>query len=435
MMGKATISIPLVTLRPDGLGGFRPRYIPGKHHRSLGLKGEDLRHGKDGAWYTLDECAAWSAARQKLVAELETKSSPRARKAAVKHAAGITLCELSDKFFASPRANGQPLVEGKKRREPLSANSVRFYRTMSRQIEELDDGRLWVSPAAAISAKVLGDPDKGVLHRIEVGHGLGMARGVRAFLSTLYRFGTARGLVPFNPVTAIQERLPVPAPRVRYGSVEEMRQLIAAADLLAEPRVGNLAPARFFDVGDMIVMGLWSGQRQGDRMAIDDYKINADGMLFHQHKKHGQPLLIPEARPLAERLEAGRRRRAGWGVNYPTVLLDETHRAPWTASRYRRAFNQVRDAAAQGIAGPAGEQLLAPMPSLSDFRDQDLRDTAVTWLALADNDAIHIGSITGHSLDSVNAILRHYLGMHPELARSAIARLVAWFDQQGETNG
>jgi RNA 3'-terminal phosphate cyclase len=72
------------------------------------------------------------------------------------------------------------------------------------------------------------------------------------------------------------------------------------------------------------------------------------------------------------------------------------------------------------------------MPSLSDFHDQDLRDTAVTWLALAGNDEIRIASITGHSLGSIKTILKHYLGMHPELARSAIARLVAWYDEQGE---
>ena len=73
------------------------------------------------------------------------------------------------------------------------------------------------------------------------------------------------------------------------------------------------------------------------------------------------------------------------------------------------------------------------MPSLADFHDQDLRDTAVTWLALAECTLPEIASITGHSLKTIEEILKHYLGLHPDLARSAIGKLVSWFeDQKGE---
>ncbi len=67
-----------------------------------------------------------------------------------------------------------------------------------------------------------------------------------------------------------------------------------------------------------------------------------------------------------------------------------------------------------------------PYASLDGFRDQDLRDTAVTWLALAGCDLAEIASITGHSLKTVQDVFKHYLGMHPELARSAIAKLSVW---------
>ncbi|MDH4984442.1 hypothetical protein QEZ47_02475 [Aminobacter anthyllidis] len=64
-----------------------------------------------------------------------------------------------------------------------------------------------------------------------------------------------------------------------------------------------------------------------------------------------------------------------------------------------------------------------PMPSLADFHDQELRDRSVTWLALAECTKWEVLSITGHSLKSIDDILKHYFGMHPELARSAMAKM------------
>lgn len=71
-------------------------------------------------------------------------------------------------------------------------------------------------------------------------------------------------------------------------------------------------------------------------------------------------------------------------------------------------------------------RLIEPMPSLAGFRDQDLRDTAVTWLALAECTIPEIAAVTGHSLQSITSVLEHYLARHPELADHAIAKLVAW---------
>ena len=53
------------------------------------------------------------------------------------------------------------------------------------------------------------------------------------------------------------------------------------------------------------------------------------------------------------------------------------------------------------------------MPSLKGFTDQDLRDTAVTYLALSEVDVPGICSITGHSEVSAYGIMKHYLGRHP----------------------
>jgi len=300
---------------------------------------------------------------------------------------------------------------------------------------------------------------RGILHRLEVESGLHVVRQVRAAASACWGWGKWKTLVPANPWKGLEVDLPLPAPRVRFGSIAEMRQLVRAADLL-ETRHAQTheLTRRYVDIGDAIVLGLWTGQRQADRLHLVDGQETPDGILFRQQKKHGQPLLIPAAPELRDRLAAARARRAGWRVNYPNIILNEAARRPFDNRHwYAHCFARVRDAAARGIvldavladgtrtwrvpaAGervPAGAAwLLEPMPSLADFRDQDLRDTAVTWLALAHCDKAQIASITGHSLKTIDEILKHYLGMHPELARTAIGKLVEWFNsQQGETNG
>lgn len=89
----------------------------------------------------------------------------------------------------------------------------------------------------------------------------------------------------------------------------------------------------------------------------------------------------------------------------------------------------MRAAAVNGIIRD-GQQLLAPMASLADITDQDLRDTCVTWLARAGCDAILISRITGHTLASIHQILKHYLVSHPDMGDRAIASMVDWFDRE-----
>lgn len=75
-------------------------------------------------------------------------------------------------------------------------------------------------------------------------------------------------------------------------------------------------------------------------------------------------------------------------------------------------FAEVRDCAAKKV------------PTLSDFHDQDLRDTAVTWMGLGGATVPEIISVTGHSADSATTILKHYLAHHPEMADSAIGKMI-----------
>jgi hypothetical protein len=69
-------------------------------------------------------------------------------------------------------------------------------------------------------------------------------------------------------------------------------------------------------------------------------------------------------------------------------------------------------------------------PSVADKRFQDLRDTAVTRLALAGCELPKIAAITVHSLTSITAIIKHYPVLQPAMADAAIAKLSAWLAAQ-----
>lgn len=438
-MGRVTIQIPLVTWR-DG----RPRYWPSDAQRKLGYAGEDLRHGKAGPWFTLDEAMAWSRRRQEEIAEKraaiatgETTARKVANAAERARAAGVvTISQLLDAFAdKNPRMKGVAVIDGKKRRKPLSAATVRGYKGSIRLLENFDQGNVWHEPAEDLTGKAL----DGILDRIEVKHGLAQARAVRAMLSAAYAFGRSKAgkyIVRNNPIAGLESTLPVLEPRIRYGTVAEMVHFVATCDCLGFP-----------EFGDAIVLGLYTGQRQADRLLLEDTQITGDGILFRQRKKGGQPLLIPVIEMLRERLVAAGERRKGWLINYGNVILDERHRRPFEADWYRKGFRVLRHAAAFGrleevngkstiearrllrgidITARMTAAGLKPMASLADFHDQDLRDTSVTWLALAECSKWEVSSITGHSLKSIDEILKHYFGLHPELARSAMAKMEKW---------
>lgn len=425
VMGKVTVSIPLVTWR-DG----RPRFWPGPKHRKLGYKGEDLRHpphdrsGRPvGPWFSLEEAAAWSAAREREIAarlvEIDAGKSIRQVRTAVagSRAAHLTsVGQMVESFLEQKRMKGEWQIEGRRRRRPLAANTVRYYKQARRVLEAHNGGRVWNEAAAAITHTAL----DGILARIEVEHGLAQARGVRAMLSTAWRHGLKLKMVAHNPVADMQETLPTLDARVRYGSIAEMKTLIAAADAIGRP-----------EIGDAILLGLHTGQRQNDRLALEAGQVGDEGIVFRQGKKAGAPLLIPLTQDLVQRLAAAKARRKGWRVNWPHVVLDEVTRRPFEADWYRKVFRLVRTAAVEGVKDEAGGWKVEPCPTLTDFRDQDLRDTAVTWLALAGCSKFEVASITGHSLKSIDTILSHYLGLHPELARSAIGKLVTYLEAKG----
>jgi integrase len=147
-----------------------------------------------------------------------------------------------------------------------------------------------------------------------------------------------------------------------------------------------------------LILGLWTGQRQGDLLRLPWSAYDGSHMRLWQRKTRTR-IVIPVGAPLKAALDATPRRS--------TLILTSTDNKPWTSDGFRSSWRKA--CAAAGVTG---------------VTFHDLRGTAVTRLAVAGCTEAEIASITGHSLRDVGAILdAHYLHRDPELAGKAIAKL------------
>lgn len=429
-MGKVEIKIPHVTWR-DG----RPRFIPGKFLRKAGYKGEDLRHGKSGEWFTLAEAIAWSESFQTQLAERREAKAEGRRVPRPKRAAVLTVADLVEQMFDLPTF--QPIEDPAERakREALAPKTIDWYRKMAAAVEAFDP-ELWLSPAEAVSRLVT----KGFRRKVVAAKGLTMARGMVALLRRA--FNEIDHVIPANPFAKL--KLKTPEPRLNAAEPEWIDTLIAAADAIGRA-----------DIGDSVMLGVCTGQRQNDRLALAE-KARLDGEIVFRVLKTKVTVIVPALPRLEARLAAAKERHAAYKVAWPNVLLNETGECPWHPSgdHYRQTFADVRAVAIRGIPDIGATQLareeharlrlntepptvwkVAPCPELEGFHDQDLRDTAVTWLGRAGCTVPEICAITGHSEQTAYTILKHYLGRHPELARNAMRKVAAWLDAREAVTG
>ncbi len=154
------------------------------------------------------------------------------------------------------------------------------------------------------------------------------------------------------------------------------------------------------------MLGLWTGQREGDLLDLTWFAYDGSYIRLLQSKsirlgnvKKARRVRIPVGEPLKAMLDAMPRR-------HERVLLNSRGK-PWTEDGFRSSFS-----AAQKWAGVVGVTF------------NDLRGTAVTRLALVGCTEPEIATITGHALSEVRSILdAHYLHRHPALGDNAIRKL------------
>lgn len=438
----ATIKLPPFIVWRDG----RPRFVPAQRERALGFKGEDLRHDgaqgpKTGRWFTFEEATSWGEDRHDAILAARA-SGRRIRKPAAPQARTIETL-LAD-FLAAIRAERErALAHGRK--PALTADAIDSYAKSARAVTFTPETRgaakdrrareaaaeLLGQPApqrprelfAATSITAIGPPElRDFFEYAKDARGHHMAIGMISVISAAWTWGRESAAWRLGPNPRHDMEFDRPEGRVHLIALERFIQIVAAADALGMP-----------SIGDAFYLGLFTGQRQTDRLALADEGLDEGRRRFKQSKT-GEILRIREAPALAARLAAAKARTAAIALRLgqrpearaETIIVDEETGRAYNGTTYRHRFAEVRAAAAAGIPGR-----LEPMPDCAGDRDQDLRDTCVILLHRSGCTALEICDITGHSYASIQTIIKHYLGRDSTRADAAIDKLAAFVAAQG----
>lgn len=407
------ISIPHVAWRNG-----RPRFVPSTTLRNQGHQGHDLKN-EDGSWMSEGQALDWSRAFARKIRE-DRHQARNVRQMQAEMRAGplaksYTVADMMTDWLGSVQVMSK------------AANTIRDYRQKTRVLE---DFHLWVERADAGELKkdekppTLKDRAIAAIWSMEAA-GLNRpicanlyqdlfrrrrnftANAVMTVLGMAIEHAQDMGKIPEARNPAHKMKKVTPRAKPRFGTPDEIEALIAAADTIKRP-----------EIGDMVALGVWIGQRQGDRLALTQAQLQGARFVVTQSKTDAM-VSVPIAPRLERRLKAAAVRRKRAKVVNPLIVMDEKQWKPWKADHYRHTFAEVRLEAAKQC------------PSVLKLRDKDMRATAVIWLAQAQCTPTQIASITGHTLVTVNAILKHYWAATAAQADDAIAKLVAWHQTQG----
>ncbi len=162
-------------------------------------------------------------------------------------------------------------------------------------------------------------------------------------------------------------------------------------------RFKDRAPAHLYPA---LMLALWTGQRQGDLLALRWSSYDGSFIRLRQ-SKGGRRVRIPVGAPLKAVLDALPRTA--------DMILTTIDRDAWEPKGGGFRASWGKGCANAGI---------------DDVTFHDFRGSAVTRLALAGATVPEIATITGHSLRDVEAILdAHYLGRDNRLAESGMRKL------------
>lgn len=404
----AKISLPYVKWR-DG----RPRFEPSPRERELGFSAQDLKH-PNGAWFTFEEAKAFAdntlpriyAARE-AGRKIRPQAAPRRTVEALLEdwMASRAVTDLAPSTQRGYRTTVNAIVYKPDDREALRKRQ-RAIKLKTRQ-DERERETFATTPVEAI------EPPEAYafIDYLIDARGRHMGRACRATLQAAFEWGriSTTWRLKTNPFARLKFKKP--DGRIVIYTDAEIRALVDAADAIERP-----------SIGDGILLGLFTGQRQGDRLSLVDGGVEDGRRIFRQNKT-GAVVAIPEMPRLAQRLAEARVRVAAVKLRIGTrpneIVVNEATGLAYLDATYRSVFNLVRAHAAKTC------------PALAEKRDQDLRDTCVTWLARAGCTIPEICSITGHDAKSVYSILKHYLAITPELADSAIGKLEAFMQAKG----
>lgn len=455
--------LPFIAWNRQADGSIRPRFKPSQAERKLGFPGCDLRHENRGPWFTFAEVNEWlygaDGRSGRYAAILKQRKIGKPLKAPQRVAGeGRTVEALIVDWLADIDWREKP--EGRPD-DGLEASSLVSYTKDAnaliwRPSTTLSE-RQQPNPPASLKEPFVLMPlgDIGVPELDAHFKYLRKVRGHHAALHAIAAFSAAwqwgqrstKWRLGLNPRHQIEFKRP--DGRISIIEAEGIAALVAVADAAGCP-----------SVGDAVLLGLFTGQRQNDRLALEDSGL-IDGRRRFRQNKTGVIVEIKETPRLAQRLaEAAARRRAG----VATIIVDELSGVAYGANAYRHRFEDVRAVAIHGwrvgesfpqarrraelegkriaandIAGVNILWRVAPCAALAysdkgewdPKRDQDLRDTCVTLLYRAGCTLHEICDITGHSYQAVKTIRDHYLARDRASADAAIDKLIAYMEAKG----
>jgi len=171
---------------------------------------------------------------------------------------------------------------------------------------------------------------------------------------------------------------------------------------------------------------LTESKSSGDVVGLPPFIFTQSRIALSQSNTGAQIDIKPTPQPAARIADMKACRRDNNWDNVPTMIVDDRTGMTFNRSTFGHHFAQVRTTAAGDV-----KLGVRPMPSVAANKFMDTRDTSVTRLAMAGRTLYQIAAITGHTYQSIQRILRHYLALNRDMADAAIDGLVAWMDREG----
>lgn len=245
-------------------------------------------------------------------------------------------------------------------------------------------------------------------------------RTVRAFFGKVrfcYDDVDHPGIVPenANPLTNLQ--LTLPESRILVWPRAAVEAFVGLADERGHP-----------SIGDAIVMMSWLGVRRLDWLGWPASMFDDELLAFRQ-KKTDIPVVLPWSivPPLAKRVAAAKERRSKLSAT-PTTFFHDLHGRPWASgAAFRQQFNRLRDELEKRYAAFPTRYYVGLVPGAplsiptSELTMRTMRHTCVTLNHDAGISRELIGSITGHSPESIDQIMAHYTARTADQAEAALA--------------
>ncbi len=244
-------------------------------------------------------------------------------------------------------------------------------------------------------------------------------RTVRAFFGKIrfcYDDVDHPGIVPENANPVANLQLALPDSRILVWPRSAVDAFVGLADERGHP-----------SIGDAIVMMSWLGVRRLDWLGWPAAVFDRDLLAFRQ-KKTDIPLVLPWSivPALADRVAEAKRRRSAMPEPSSTYFHD-MHGRPWrNAASFRQQFNRLRDELEERQPAFSTRYYVGLVPDdplsipTAELTMRTMRHTCVTLNHDAGISRELIGSITGHSPESIDEIMAHYMARTADQAEAAL---------------